>query len=156
MKNQGENDSNIRFRELSTQLLVIQRAQQLKNAHQQQQQMQQMQAQQQQLHQQQLQQHQQQQQQQFKQQSPLQQQQLGQPPQQHPPQAAQNITPLDVGTPAGMQSSPVLTQRSQERGHINGIYLFHNNNNMQVSSNLVLHIRNHLHLSNYICLKIRF
>lgn len=100
MKRQGENETNPRFMQLSSQLLAIQRAQSIKSA--------------------QAQQHQLQQQQPPQAQAPQQQQQSSQQSQQ-PRQGETNL--IQPGL-AGLQGSPVLSisqQRPQENGQPNGM-----------------------------------
>jgi ATP-dependent helicase STH1/SNF2 len=75
MKNKGENESNPRFLELSTQLLAIQRAQTIKSAQQ----------------------------------------------QQHQQPRPAHQTPVPTAGPSGQQGSPMMNQRPQENGQINGI-----------------------------------
>jgi hypothetical protein len=101
MKRQGENETNPRFMQLSSQLLAIQRAQSIKSA--------------------QAQQHHQLQQHQQPQAQPPQQQQLSQQPQQLRQVETNQIQP----GPAGLQGSPILSisqQRPQENGQPNGMF----------------------------------
>ena len=97
MKRQGETEANPRFKQLSSQLLAIQKAQSLRSAQQQQQQ-----------------QHQQ------HQQLPNQPQPQQQQPAQQPARQV-DAQPTQAG-PSGMQGSPVIPQRPQDNGQLNGIF----------------------------------